>query len=102
MGASGEKSRDKQWLLLLIPHEICLNYEKRTDKNGLCVYKQRKHLCCFQEEDCKPKTQRKVKEEVKEAFEPKLLEDDPLSVLTTIIAQVLQRQLQDILLLNLI
>ncbi|XP_035023550.2 ubiquitin carboxyl-terminal hydrolase 40 isoform X1 [Hippoglossus stenolepis] len=39
------------------------------------------------EEDCKPKTQKKVKEEVKEAFEPKLQEDDPLSVLTTIIAQ---------------
>uniref|UniRef100_A0A3B4YKH0 Ubiquitin specific peptidase 40 n=1 Tax=Seriola lalandi dorsalis TaxID=1841481 RepID=A0A3B4YKH0_SERLL len=39
------------------------------------------------EEDCKPKTQRKVKEEVKEVCESKLQEDDPLSVLTTIIAQ---------------
>ncbi|TKS86780.1 Ubiquitin carboxyl-terminal hydrolase 40 [Collichthys lucidus] len=41
-----------------------------------------------QEEDCKPKTQKKVKEEVKkEACEPKLQEDDPLSVLTAIISQ---------------
>ncbi|XP_041809332.1 ubiquitin carboxyl-terminal hydrolase 40 isoform X1 [Chelmon rostratus] len=41
-----------------------------------------------QEEECKPKTQKKVKEEVKkEASEPKLQEDDPLSVLTAIIAQ---------------
>ncbi|XP_039992469.1 ubiquitin carboxyl-terminal hydrolase 40 isoform X2 [Xiphias gladius] len=39
------------------------------------------------EEDCKPKTQRKVKEEVKEVCDQKLQEDDPLSVLTTIIAQ---------------
>ncbi|XP_051242887.1 ubiquitin carboxyl-terminal hydrolase 40 isoform X2 [Dicentrarchus labrax] len=40
------------------------------------------------EEDCKPKTQKKVKEEVKkEVCEPKLQEDDPLSVLTAIIAQ---------------
>nr|XP_019953723.1 PREDICTED: ubiquitin carboxyl-terminal hydrolase 40 isoform X1 [Paralichthys olivaceus] len=39
------------------------------------------------EEDCKPKTQRKVKEVVNEAFEPKLQEDDPLSVLTSIISQ---------------
>ncbi|KAG7224082.1 hypothetical protein INR49_019817 [Caranx melampygus] len=39
------------------------------------------------EEDCKPKTQRKVKEEAKEVCEPKLQEDDPLSVLTAIIAQ---------------
>ncbi|XP_029350343.1 ubiquitin carboxyl-terminal hydrolase 40 [Echeneis naucrates] len=39
------------------------------------------------EEDCKPKTQRKVKEEVKEVCEPKLQEDDPLSVLTAIISQ---------------
>ncbi|XP_065822433.1 ubiquitin carboxyl-terminal hydrolase 40 isoform X2 [Labrus bergylta] len=40
-----------------------------------------------QEEECKPKTQMKVKEKVKEACEPKLQEDDPLSVLTAIIAQ---------------
>lgn len=39
------------------------------------------------EDDCKPKTQRKVKEEVKEACETKLQEDNPLSVLTAIIAQ---------------
>ncbi|CAJ1073333.1 ubiquitin carboxyl-terminal hydrolase 40 isoform X1 [Xyrichtys novacula] len=39
------------------------------------------------EEDCKPKTQKKAKERVKEACEPKLQEDDPLSVLTAIIAQ---------------
>ncbi|XP_041827109.1 ubiquitin carboxyl-terminal hydrolase 40 isoform X2 [Melanotaenia boesemani] len=39
------------------------------------------------EEDCKPKTQKKVKEDVKEACELKLQEDDPLSVLTAIIAQ---------------
>ncbi|XP_008275139.1 ubiquitin carboxyl-terminal hydrolase 40 isoform X2 [Stegastes partitus] len=39
------------------------------------------------EEDCKPKTQKKVKEEVKEVCEPKLQEDDPLSVLTAVIAQ---------------
>lgn len=45
-----------------------------------------------QEEDCKPKTQKKVKEEVKELCEPKLKDDDPLSVLTTIIAQVQQQK----------
>ncbi|XP_047467575.1 ubiquitin carboxyl-terminal hydrolase 40 isoform X2 [Mugil cephalus] len=39
------------------------------------------------EEDCKPKTQKKVKEEVKEASETKLQDDDPLSVLAAIIAQ---------------
>lgn len=39
------------------------------------------------EEDCKPKTQWKVKEEVQEVCEPKLQENDPLSVLTAIIAQ---------------
>ncbi|XP_044231472.1 ubiquitin carboxyl-terminal hydrolase 40 [Thunnus albacares] len=39
------------------------------------------------EEESKPKMQKKVKEEVKEVCEPKLKEDDPLSVLTTIIAQ---------------
>ncbi|XP_049452493.1 ubiquitin carboxyl-terminal hydrolase 40 isoform X1 [Epinephelus fuscoguttatus] len=39
------------------------------------------------EEECKPKTQRKVKEEVKKMCEPKVQEDDPLSVLTAIIAQ---------------
>uniref|UniRef100_A0A1A8RYU3 Ubiquitin carboxyl-terminal hydrolase n=1 Tax=Nothobranchius rachovii TaxID=451742 RepID=A0A1A8RYU3_9TELE len=38
------------------------------------------------DEDCKPKTQMKIKE-VKEVCEPKLQEDDPLSVLTTIISQ---------------
>uniref|UniRef100_A0A1A8VFL9 Ubiquitin specific peptidase 40 n=1 Tax=Nothobranchius furzeri TaxID=105023 RepID=A0A1A8VFL9_NOTFU len=38
------------------------------------------------DEDCKPKTQIKIKE-VKEVCEPKLQEDDPLSVLTTIISQ---------------
>lgn len=41
-----------------------------------------------QEEERKPKTQNKVKKEVKEVCEPKLQEDDPLSVLTAIIAQV--------------
>ncbi|XP_061599074.1 ubiquitin carboxyl-terminal hydrolase 40 isoform X2 [Cololabis saira] len=39
------------------------------------------------EEESKPKTQRKSKEEVKDACEPKLQEDDPLSVLTAVIAQ---------------
>lgn len=39
------------------------------------------------EDDCKPKTQKKVKQDVKEMCEPKLQEDDPLSVLTSIIAQ---------------
>lgn len=44
-------------------------------------------LC--QAKEYKRNTQRKVKEEVKkEACEPKLQEDDPLSVLTAIIAQV--------------
>ncbi|XP_072220831.1 ubiquitin carboxyl-terminal hydrolase 40 isoform X2 [Leuresthes tenuis] len=38
-------------------------------------------------EDYKPKTQKKVKEEVKDACEPKVQEDDPLSVLAAIIAQ---------------
>lgn len=45
-------------------------------------------LCPCQEEDVKPKTQKKVKELEKEVHEPKLQEDDPLSVLTAIIAQV--------------
>uniref|UniRef100_A0A3Q4IF21 Ubiquitin specific peptidase 40 n=1 Tax=Neolamprologus brichardi TaxID=32507 RepID=A0A3Q4IF21_NEOBR len=39
------------------------------------------------EEDCKPKTQKKAKVEFKEVLEPKLQEDDPLSIVTTIIAQ---------------
>uniref|UniRef100_A0A3P9AXA9 Ubiquitin specific peptidase 40 n=1 Tax=Maylandia zebra TaxID=106582 RepID=A0A3P9AXA9_9CICH len=39
------------------------------------------------EEDCKPKTQKKAKVEFKEVLEPKLHEDDPLSIVTTIIAQ---------------
>ncbi|XP_054470070.1 ubiquitin carboxyl-terminal hydrolase 40 isoform X2 [Anoplopoma fimbria] len=39
------------------------------------------------EEECKPKTQKKVKEEVKQMCAPKIQEDDPLSVLTAIIAQ---------------
>ncbi|KAM4540583.1 ubiquitin carboxyl-terminal hydrolase 40 isoform 2-T2 [Fundulus diaphanus] len=39
------------------------------------------------EEDCKPKTQKKIKEEVKESSEPNLQEDDPLSIITAIIAQ---------------
>ncbi|KAK2826421.1 hypothetical protein Q5P01_020635 [Channa striata] len=39
------------------------------------------------EEDCKPKTQKKVKEVVKEVCEPKLQTDDPLSVITAIVAQ---------------
>ncbi|XP_026161733.1 ubiquitin carboxyl-terminal hydrolase 40 isoform X2 [Mastacembelus armatus] len=39
------------------------------------------------EEECKPKTQKKVKEEVKDVCEPKVQENDPLSVLSTIIAQ---------------
>ncbi|XP_047200785.1 ubiquitin carboxyl-terminal hydrolase 40 isoform X2 [Girardinichthys multiradiatus] len=39
------------------------------------------------EEDCKPKTQKKIKEEVKELPEQKLQEDDPLSIITAIIAQ---------------
>ncbi|XP_032355468.1 ubiquitin carboxyl-terminal hydrolase 40 isoform X1 [Etheostoma spectabile] len=39
------------------------------------------------EEEIKPKTQKKVKEEVKQICELKLQEDDPLSVITAIIAQ---------------
>ncbi|XP_044023180.1 ubiquitin carboxyl-terminal hydrolase 40 isoform X1 [Siniperca chuatsi] len=39
------------------------------------------------EKESKPKTKKKVKEEVKEVCEPKLKEDDPLSVLTAIIAE---------------
>ncbi|XP_031703840.1 ubiquitin carboxyl-terminal hydrolase 40 isoform X1 [Anarrhichthys ocellatus] len=39
------------------------------------------------EEECKPKTQKKVTEEVKPTCEPKLQEDDPLSVIAAIIAQ---------------
>lgn len=49
-------------------------------------------MFCCQEEDCKPKAQKKVKEEVEEVREPKLKEDDPLSVLTTIISQVQQQK----------
>lgn len=40
-----------------------------------------------QEEDCKPKAQRKTKEEIKESSETKVQEDDPLSIITAIIAQ---------------
>lgn len=47
-------------------------------------------MCHCQEEDCKPKTQKKVKEEVIKVCEPKLQADDPLSVLTALIAQVQQ------------
>ncbi|XP_038584441.1 ubiquitin carboxyl-terminal hydrolase 40 isoform X2 [Micropterus salmoides] len=39
------------------------------------------------DEECKSKIQKKLKREVKEVCEPKLKEDDPLSVLTAIIAQ---------------
>ncbi|XP_074548173.1 ubiquitin carboxyl-terminal hydrolase 40 isoform X2 [Halichoeres trimaculatus] len=39
------------------------------------------------EEESKPKTQKKAKDNVKETCEPRLQEDDPLSVLTAIIAQ---------------
>ncbi|XP_058471340.1 ubiquitin carboxyl-terminal hydrolase 40 isoform X2 [Solea solea] len=39
------------------------------------------------EADCKPKTQRKAKEEAKDVCEPKLQEDDPLSVISAIIVQ---------------
>ncbi|XP_034419262.1 ubiquitin carboxyl-terminal hydrolase 40 isoform X2 [Cyclopterus lumpus] len=39
------------------------------------------------EEECKPKTQNNVKEEVKQMCDPKLQEDDPLSVISAIIAQ---------------
>ncbi|XP_056282071.1 ubiquitin carboxyl-terminal hydrolase 40 isoform X2 [Pseudoliparis swirei] len=39
------------------------------------------------EEECKAKTQNNVKEEVKEMHEPKLEEDDPLSVIAAVIAQ---------------
>ncbi|XP_063765610.1 ubiquitin carboxyl-terminal hydrolase 40 [Eleginops maclovinus] len=39
------------------------------------------------EEDCKAKTQKKVKDEVKQMCEPKLQEDDPLSVISAIITQ---------------
>ena len=41
-----------------------------------------------QEDDGKPKTQKKIREEVKDTCDPKLQEDDPLSVLTAVIAQV--------------
>lgn len=47
---------------------------------------------CFQEEEYKPKCLKKTKEEVKkDTCEPKLQEDDPLSVVTAIIAQVMQK-----------
>ncbi|XP_029972099.1 ubiquitin carboxyl-terminal hydrolase 40-like isoform X1 [Salarias fasciatus] len=39
------------------------------------------------EEDCKPKAQKKAKENVQEVHEPKLQEDDPLSILMAIISQ---------------
>ncbi|KAF3845029.1 hypothetical protein F7725_008192 [Dissostichus mawsoni] len=39
------------------------------------------------EEECKIKTQKKVKDEVKQMCEPKLQEDDPLSVISAIITQ---------------
>ncbi|XP_034063280.1 ubiquitin carboxyl-terminal hydrolase 40 isoform X1 [Gymnodraco acuticeps] len=39
------------------------------------------------EEECKNKTQKKVKDEVKQMCEPKLQEDDPLSVISAIITQ---------------
>uniref|UniRef100_A0A3B5M5R6 USP domain-containing protein n=1 Tax=Xiphophorus couchianus TaxID=32473 RepID=A0A3B5M5R6_9TELE len=39
------------------------------------------------EEDCKPKAQKKTKEEVKESSEQNLQEDNPLSIITAIIAQ---------------
>lgn len=57
----------------------------------LFISKLRKASHC-QEEDCKPKTQKKAKVEFKEVLEPKLHEDDPLSIVTTIIAQVLHEK----------
>lgn len=45
----------------------------------------------FQEEEFKPKCQKKAKKEVNaDTCEPKLHEDDPLSVITALIAQVVQ------------
>uniref|UniRef100_A0A3P8UWW9 Ubiquitin specific peptidase 40 n=1 Tax=Cynoglossus semilaevis TaxID=244447 RepID=A0A3P8UWW9_CYNSE len=40
-----------------------------------------------EEEDCKPRSQKKAKDEAKDLSEPKLQEDDPLSVLTAVISQ---------------
>lgn len=54
----------------------------------MCALRNASPLFRCQEEERKPKIQKKVKEEVKEVCEPKLQEDDPLSVLTAIIAQV--------------
>lgn len=49
---------------------------------------------CFQEVEYKPKCQRKAQEEVNtDTCEPKLHEDDPLSVVTALIAQVVQKQI---------
>lgn len=43
----------------------------------------------LQEEEHKPKSQKKIPEKVlKEVFEPNVQEDDPLSVLTALIGQV--------------
>ncbi|XP_038129228.1 ubiquitin carboxyl-terminal hydrolase 40 isoform X1 [Cyprinodon tularosa] len=39
------------------------------------------------EDDCKPKAQKKIEKEVKESSEQNLQEDDPLSIITAIIAQ---------------
>lgn len=45
----------------------------------------------FQEEEYKPKCQKKAKKEVNtDTCEPRLHEDDPLSVITALIAQVVQ------------
>lgn len=45
----------------------------------------------FQEEEYKPKCQKKAKKEVDtDTCEPKLHEDDPLSVITALISQVVQ------------
>lgn len=48
---------------------------------------------CFQEVEYKPNCQKKAKEEVNtDTCETKLHEDDPLSVVTALIAQVAQKQ----------
>lgn len=66
--------------------------EQNFKNNGHIIYVNHYgSFDCFQEEEYKPKCPKKTQIEVKkDTCEPKLHEDDPLSVVTAIIAQVVQ------------
>lgn len=88
-------SGSQRWAWFCVFHYIKVLKAFECDIKKCITYE-----CHCQEEDCKPKTQKKVKE-VQEVCEAKLQTDEPLSVLTAIIAQVVQQLFLDVSLLSL-